>query len=130
MIIHIPDQSIPFCFPQAFTAWERITFYVILIDLLTCIRVQDNAITGVPDDRNVVLHMDQAGMVLIELDIIFRALFTFNTVFKNVYIFAGDILAVSLRLLIIQFKGIHNRGKRRRGSLSFQKRKQFFTTEA
>ncbi len=115
MIIHIPDQSIPFCFPQAFTAWERITFYVILIDLLTCIRVQDNAITGVPDDRDVVLHVNQAGMVLIELDIIFRALFTFNTVFKNVYIFAGDILAVSLRLLIIRFKGIHNCGKRRRG---------------
>ena len=115
MIIHIPDQSIPFCFPQAFTAWERIPFYVILIDLLTCIRVQDNAITGVPDDRNVVLHVNQAGMVLIELDIIFRALFTFNTVFKNVYTFAGDILAVSLRLLIIQFKGIHNCVKRRRG---------------
>lgn len=121
MIIHIPDQSIPFCFPQAFTAWERITFYVILIDLLTCIRVQDNAITGVPDDRNVVLHVNQAGMVLIELDIIFRALFTFNTVFKNVYIFAGDILAVSLRLLIIQFKGIHNSGKRRRGQFILPK---------
>lgn len=130
MIIHIPDQSIPFCFPQAFTAWERITFYVILIDLLTCIHVQDNAITGVPDDRNVVLHMDQAGMVLIELDIILCALFTLNTVFKSCYILAGDILAVSLRLLIIQFKGIHNCGKRRRGSLSFQKRKQFFTAEA
>lgn len=121
MIIHIPDQSIPFCFPQAFTAWERIPFYVILIDLLTCIRVQDNAITGVPDDRDVVLHVNQAGMVLIELDIIFRALFTFNTVFKSCYILTGDILTVSLRLLIIQFKGIHNRGKRRRGQFILPK---------
>ena len=121
MIIHIPDQSIPFCFPQAFTAWEGITFYVILIDLLTCICVQDNAITGVPDDRDVVLHVNQAGMVLIELDIILCALFTLNTVFKNVYIFAGDILAVSLRLLIIQFKGIHNCGKRRRGQFILPK---------
>ena len=51
-------------------------------------------------------------MVLIELDIILCALFTLNTVFKSCYILAGNILAVSLRLLIIQFKGIHNRGKR------------------
>ena len=121
MIIHIPDQSIPFCFPQAFTAWERITFYVILIDLLTCIRVQDNAITGVPDDRNVVLHMNQACMILIELDIILCALFAFNTVFKSCYILTGNILAVSLRLLIIQFKGIHNCGKRRRGQFILPK---------
>ena len=121
MIIHIPDQSIPFCFPQAFTAWERITFYVILIDLLTCIRVQDNAITGVPDDRDVVLHVNQAGMVLIELDIILCALFAFNTVFKSCYILAGNILAVSLRLLIIRFKGIHNCGKRRRGQFILPK---------
>ena len=51
-------------------------------------------------------------MVLIELDIILCALFTLNTVFKSCYILAGNILAVSLRLLIFQLKGIHNRGKR------------------